>query len=173
MKNIISLSRDRTLSGHTWFTARKFLILNLSSLHPYGKPNLGYAAQRRFTLLGDGSQLLGNSSQCSDHESDCSALFAPARTSSRWRCTMDSRRLGTCCGGYDPRYPRQTTWATLPRAIQPTRQRPTVHDTARHVPQGIKGDILKMLQDLLGYARSHDSCNLILLTGYLLDLTGL
>ena len=34
---------------------RKFSILNLSSLHPYGKPNLGYAARRWFTLLGDGS----------------------------------------------------------------------------------------------------------------------
>ena len=51
-----------------------------------------------------------------------------------------------------------------------TRQRLTVHDTARHVPQDIKGDILKMLRDLLGYDRSRDSCNLLLLTGYLLDL---
>ena len=59
LKKIISLSRGRTLSGHTWSTAAKFSILNLSSLHPYGKPYLGYAARRRFTLLGDGSQLLG------------------------------------------------------------------------------------------------------------------
>ena len=48
-----------------------------------------------------------------------------------------------------------------------------VHGTARRVPQDIKGDILKMLRDLLGYARSRDSCNLLLLTGYLLDLTDL
>ena len=34
------LSRGWTLSGHTWSTARKFLILNLSSLHSYGKPYL-------------------------------------------------------------------------------------------------------------------------------------
>ena len=97
----------------------KFSILNLNSLHPYGKPNLGYAtrrwftllgdgshclamvhtAHRWFTLLGDGSQLLGNSSRWSDHEFDCSALFAPARTSSRWRCITDARCSGTSCGG--------------------------------------------------------------------------
>ena len=63
------------------------------------------AAQRQFTLLGDGSQLLGNSSRWSDHESDYSALFTPARTSSRRHCTADKRRLGTSYGGYDPRYP--------------------------------------------------------------------
>ena len=45
----------RTLSGHTWSTAKKFSILNLSSLHPYGKPYLGHTAWRRFTLLSDGS----------------------------------------------------------------------------------------------------------------------
>ena len=53
------------------------------------------------------------------------------------------------------------------------RLRSQVHDTVRRVPQGIKGDILKILQDLLGYVRSYDSCNLLLLTGYLLDLTDL
>ena len=57
--------------------------------------------------------------------------------------------------------------------VYPTRRRLTVHDTAQHVPQDIKGDILKMLRDLLRYVRSHDSCNLLLLTGYLLDLTDL
>ena len=46
-----------------------------------------------------------------------------------------------------------------------------VHGTARRVPQDIKGDIPKILQDLLGYVRSHDSYNLLLLIGYLLDLT--
>ena len=53
LKKTISLSRGRTLSGHTWSTARKFLILNLSSLHPYGKPYLGHATQRWITLLGN------------------------------------------------------------------------------------------------------------------------
>ena len=48
-----------------------------------------------------------------------------------------------------------------------------VHDTARRALQDIKGDILKTLRDLLGYVRSYDSCNLLLLTGYLLDLTDL
>ena len=124
LKKIISLSHGRTLSGHTWSTVKKFLILNLSSLHPYGKPYLGHTTWRRFTLLGDGShcsamvhaarrwftllgdglQLLGNSSRWSDHEFDYSTLFAPARTSSRWRCTMDIRHSGTSCGGYDDEY---------------------------------------------------------------------
>ena len=74
MKKIISLSHGRTLSGHTWFTARKFLILNLSSLHPSGKPYLGkpvlswtvklvgYDPQ----LLGDSLGLLGFVYTCSD-----------------------------------------------------------------------------------------------------------
>ena len=48
-----------------------------------------------------------------------------------------------------------------------------MHGTARRVPQDVMGDILKMLRDLLGYARSRDSYNLLLLTGYLLDLTDL
>ena len=69
-----SLSRGQTLSGHTWSTVKKFLILNLSSLHPYGKPYLGYATRLRFTLLDNCSQLLGDSSRWSDHELDCSAL---------------------------------------------------------------------------------------------------
>ena len=64
-----------------------------------------HAARRRFTLLDDGSQLLDNSSRWSDHEFDCSILFAPARTSSRRRCTIDARRSRTSYGGYDPRYP--------------------------------------------------------------------
>ena len=61
----------------------------------------------------------------------------------------------------------------LPGVVPPTRRRLTVYGTARRVPQDIKGDILKMLRDLLGYARSCYSYNLLLLTGYLLDLTDL
>ena len=45
--------------------------------------------------------------------------------------------------------------------------------TTRRVLQDMKGDILKMLRDLLGYVRSHDSCNLLLVTDYLIDLTDL
>ena len=174
LKKIISLSRGRTLSGHTWFTARKFLILNLSSLHPYGKPYLGKPVLGRIIkLFGYGPQLLGDSLGWSDHESDYLALFTPARISSRRRCTTDTRCSGTSCGGYDPGYPRHTTWAALPGAVQPTRRRSTVHGIARRVLQDNKSDILKMLRDLLGYVRSHDSCNMLLLTGYLLDLTDL
>ena len=75
--------------------------------------------------------------------------------------------------GVRPGYPRQTTWAALSGAVQPTRRRPTVHGTARRAPQDIKSDILKILRDLLGYVRSHDSCNMLLLSDYLLDLTDL
>ena len=77
LKKTISFSCGWTLSGHTWSTAEKFSFLNLSSLHPYGKPYLshsgrqwftvlggdrsrcsatGYAARQWFTLLGDGSR---------------------------------------------------------------------------------------------------------------------
>ena len=149
-------------------------ILNLSSLHPSCKPYLGKPGLGRIVkLVGYSPQLLDDSLGWSDYESDCSALFTPAWISSRRRCTVDTRRSGTSCGGYDPRYPRQTIWATLLGAVQPTRRRPTVHGTARRAPQGIKGDILKILRDLLGYVRSHDSCNLLLLTGYLINLTDL
>ena len=51
--------------------------MNLSSLHPYGKPNLGYAARRWFTLLGVGSR--------------CSAMVHTARrqfTTARQRFTL-------------------------------------------------------------------------------------
>ena len=134
---------------------KKFSFLNLSSLHPYGKPYLGYTtrrrftllgdgsrcstmvhtARRRFTLLGDGSQLLGNSSRCSDHEFDCSALFAPARTSSRQCCTMDTKCSGTSCGGNDLGYPWQITWAAPPGVAQPIRRSLKGHDSARRLPQ--------------------------------------
>ena len=56
LKKTISLSHGRTLSGHTWSTVKKFSILNLSSLHPYGKPYLGHSARRWFTVLGDRSR---------------------------------------------------------------------------------------------------------------------
>ena len=65
MKKIISLSRGRTLSGHTWSTAKKFLILNLSSLHPYVKPHLGYTTLLWFTLLKDGSRCSATAHNCS------------------------------------------------------------------------------------------------------------
>ena len=43
---------------HTWSTVEKFSILNLSSLHPYGKPYLGHTAQQQITLLNDRSRFL-------------------------------------------------------------------------------------------------------------------
>ena len=71
LKKIISLSRGRTLSGHTWFTAKKFSILNLSSLHPSSKPYLGKPVLGQTVKLVDyGPQLLGDSLGWSDYESD-------------------------------------------------------------------------------------------------------
>ena len=102
LKKTISLSRGRTLSRHTWSTAKKFSILNLSSLHPYGKPCLVHTAWLWSALLGNCSQLLDNSSRWSDHEFYCSALFAPARTSAKWHCTTGTRCSGTSCGGMTP-----------------------------------------------------------------------
>ena len=81
LKKVISFPRGRTLSGHTWSAVNKFSVLDLRSLHPYGKPYLGYATRLRVTLLGNEctllgscSQLLGDSSRWSDNELDCSAL---------------------------------------------------------------------------------------------------
>ena len=54
--------------------------------------------------------------------------------------------------GYDPGYPWLTTWVVLPGVVQPIRQRLTVHGAAWRVSQDIKGNILKMLRGLLGYA---------------------
>ena len=62
-EDYLSFSRGRTLSGHTWSTAKKFLILNLSSLHPYGKPCLGYATRLRFVLLDDSTRYLATTRQ--------------------------------------------------------------------------------------------------------------
>ena len=103
LRKTISLSRGRTLSGHTWSTARKFLILNLNSLHPSGKPHLGkLMLGRTIKLVGYGPQLLSDSLWWSNHEFDCSALFTPARTSPRRCCTADTRCSGTSCGGMTP-----------------------------------------------------------------------
>ena len=75
LKKIISYSRGRTLSGHTWSTAKKFSILNLSSLHPYSKPCLGYAARLWFLLLG-------NSTCCLTTAHNCSTTHCGGRTMS-------------------------------------------------------------------------------------------
>ena len=171
MKKIISLSRGRTLSGHTWFTARKFLILNLSSLHPSGKPYLGKPVLgRTVKLVGYGPQLLDDSLGWSDYESDYSALFKPARISLRRRCTADTRRSGTSYGGMTPdthgRLHGLHTQGWPAHKMKPCGARRCLAPPARY-----REDILKILRDLLGYVRSHDSCNLLLLSGYLLDLT--
>ena len=54
---------------------KKILILDLSSLHPYGKPCLGYAARLRFVLLGD-------STRCSATTHNCSATHHGGRAMS-------------------------------------------------------------------------------------------
>jgi len=42
------------------------------------------------------------------------------------------------CGGYDPGYPRQITWAMPPEAAQPTRRSLAGHDSAQRLPQNTK-----------------------------------
>ena len=44
---------------------KKFFILNLSSLHPYGKPYFGYVARLWFTLLGGGTRCSTTAHNCS------------------------------------------------------------------------------------------------------------
>ena len=128
LKKTISFSRGRTLSGHTCSTTKKFSILKLSSLHSCGKPCLGYVAQLRFVLLDYSTRCSATANNCSatlqcgrTMSFDCSVSSAPARTSSRRRCTTGTRRSGTSCGGYDPGYPWQTTWPVLLGVVQPTR----------------------------------------------------
>ena len=105
-KKVISFPRGRTLSGHTWSTVKKFSILDLSSLHPYGKPCLGHVARRWSALLGDDVCCSATAHNCSATHYDGRIMswtarlwFTPARTSSRWRCTMGTRCLGTSYGG--------------------------------------------------------------------------
>ena len=38
------------------------------------------------------------------------------------------------CGGYNPRYPRQWTWAAPPGEVQPIRSRPTVLGSGQRAP---------------------------------------
>ena len=77
------------------------------------------------------------------------------------------------CGGYNLGYSWQTTWAVPPGVVQPTRRSLAEHGAARRAPQRHRKDILKIRRNLLEYVKSHYSCNLLLLTGYLLDVTDL
>ena len=130
--------------GHTWSPAKEFSIINLSSLHPYGKPCLGYAAWLRFELLGDSTHCSTTAHNYSTTHHGGRTMswtaqlwFAPARTSSRRRCTMGTRRSGTSYGGCDPGYPQQTTWVVPLGVAQPTRRSLARHDSARHLSQDI------------------------------------
>ena len=139
-----SFSHGRTLSGHTSFTTKKFLILDWSSLHPYGKLCLGHAARRWFVLLGDDVCCSATAHNYSATHHDGRTMswtarfwFAPARTNSRRCCKTGIRRSGTSCGGYNPGYPWQTTWAAPSRAVQPTRRSLAGHDSARRLLQDV------------------------------------
>ena len=116
-------------------------------------------ARRGCTLLDNCLQLFGDGAHCSATAHNCSMThysgrtmgwsaqlwFAPARTSSRRRCTMGTRRLRTSCGGYDPGYPQQTTWVAPSGVAQPTRQSLARHGSTWHLPQRHREDILKIL----------------------------
>ena len=89
----------------------EIFYFKLELLTPLWQAVLGSYCSAVVLAARNCSLLLGNSSWWSNREFDCSALFAPARTSTRRRCTTGTRRSGTSCGGYDPGYPWQTTWA--------------------------------------------------------------
>ena len=157
MKKTISFSRGRILRGHTWSTVKKFSILNLSSLHPYGKPCLGYATRLRFALLGD-------STCCSATARNCSATHHGGRTMSltAWPCSHLLRqaqdgvaqRVQGARGlamGVRPQIPTADHIGCALRGgpahkTKPCGARLCLAPPARHLE-----DILKILRDLLGY----------------------
>ena len=112
--------------GTLHFTTQEFSILDLSSLHPYVKPCSEHTARRCCTLLGDVARCLAAAHNCSVILYGGRTMiwtarfwFAPARKSSRRRCTTGTRRSETSYGGYNPGYPRQVTWAMPPGRSSP------------------------------------------------------
>ena len=158
LKKSISFSRGQTLSGHTWSTAGKFLILNLSSLHPYGKPYLGYAARRWFTLLGDGSHCLAMVHNClATHHGGrtmsltarlCSHLLGQAQDGvAQW---VQGAR-GPAVGGVRPWIPMADHMGCAPRGGPAHKKKPCEAQLCSTPSARHQKDILKIIRDLLGY----------------------
>ena len=75
--------------------------------------------------------------------------------------------------GVRPRIPTTDYMGCAPRGGPAHKTKPWGARRCSACPARHQKDILKILRDLLGYVRSHDSCNLLLLSGYLLNLTDL
>ena len=147
LNKIVSCSRGRTLSGHTWSTARKFSILNLSSLHPYGKPCLDHTARLWSALLSNCSTTHYGGWIMSFTARLCSHLLGQVQNGVAQR--VQGAR-GLAVGGMTP------DTQGRPHGLHP-QGRPSPQDdalwgttcsvaSARHLE-----DILKILRDLLGY----------------------
>ena len=157
LKKTISFFRGRTRIGRTWSTAKKFLILNLSSLHPYGKLCLGYAARLWFVLLG-------NSTCCSATAHNCSATHHGGRTMSL-TARLCSHLLGQAQDDIAQRVQGVRGLAMgdmtpdthrRPHGLRPqgwpSPQDESLRDTTLLGPsRKAREDILKILRDLLGY----------------------
>ena len=134
----------------------EIFISKLELLTPLWQAILGlhnlvtaHATRRWFTLVGDGFTLLGDGSCYSATAHNCLATHHGGRTMSLTArlCShlleqaqdgvaqQMQRRSRTCCGGYYPGYPWQTTWATPLGATQPTGRSLAGHDAARRLPQ--------------------------------------
>ena len=75
--------------------------------------------------------------------------------------------------GVRPRIPMVGHMGYAPRGSPAHKKEPCRARFCSATPARHGEDILKMLRDLIGYVRSHISCNLLLLFGYLSDLTDL
>ena len=84
----------------------------------------------------------------------------------------NSYDLGVYVWGVRPRIPTAGHMGYASRG-GPARKEPCGARFCSATPARHGEDILKMLRDLIGYIRSHVSCNLLLLSGYLSDLTDL
>ena len=84
--------------------------------------------------------------------------------------------LGTAGGrlwGVRPRIPTVDHMGYAPEGGPAHKTKPCGARFCSAPPARHGEDILKILRDLLGYVWTHDSCNLLLLSGYLSDLTDL
>jgi hypothetical protein len=152
---------------------QEFLILDLSSLHPYDKPcsethcsAMLYTARQllttdrqllmvvgpQFGQLGFGSHLLGKSQDGLAQR------------------VQGARGLAV---GVRPRIPTAGHMGYAFRGGLARKKEPCGARFYSVTPARHGEDILKMLRDLIGYVWSHVSCNLLLLSGYLSDLTDL
>jgi hypothetical protein len=123
----------------------------------------GRIARRHYMLLGNCSQLLGNSSRWSDHESVLLGFV----------CTCSDKLKTALHNGCKAlaRIPTADHMGCAPRGGLAHKTKPCGARLCSAPPARYQEDILKILRNLIGYVWSLDSCNQLLLSGYLLDLT--